>query len=135
MVFHQTFFGEGPEAFDPVEVDLPVGESFAMIDPLVPKTAGEQAVVALESVGVHQAAAFHILDGELEKGRSFHVLDNLNLDLRSSFQDFRTGTLPEAPRPLFLISGFRKMGSVETLCILFVIVRNGLDRSAAPSLG
>ena len=39
--------------FDPVDVDLPIGESFAVIDPFVTKALGEQAVVTLKPVRVH----------------------------------------------------------------------------------
>lgn len=39
MRLHQPFLGEGPEAFDPVEVNHPIGESFAVIDPFVTKAA------------------------------------------------------------------------------------------------
>jgi hypothetical protein len=32
MIFHQSFFGERPESFDTIDVDLLIDESFAMID-------------------------------------------------------------------------------------------------------
>ena len=71
MVFHQTFFCEGPESFNPVDVDLPVSESFAVVDPLVPKAIGDQAVVPLKAIGMHQAPSLNLLDGEVEESLSF----------------------------------------------------------------
>ncbi len=55
MVFHQTFFREGPETFDVVDVDFPIGESFTMIDPLVPNAIGNKTIVTLNPIDVHQA--------------------------------------------------------------------------------
>ena len=40
MTLHEAFFGEGPEPFDPVDVDLAIGESFAVVDPFMPKAIG-----------------------------------------------------------------------------------------------
>jgi hypothetical protein len=87
MIFHEAFLGEGPEPFDPVDVDLPIGESFTVVDPFVTKAIGNQTIVTPKSIRVHQAAALHLLDGEFEKCLSFHVLHDLDPYLPSSFKD------------------------------------------------
>ena len=87
IVLHEAFLGEGPEPFNPVDVDFSIGESFAVVDPFMPKAIGDQAVVALKSVRVHQAAALHFLDGEFEECLSFHVLYDLNPYLPPSLED------------------------------------------------
>jgi len=32
VLFHQSFFGERPETLDTIDIDLPIDESFPMID-------------------------------------------------------------------------------------------------------
>ncbi len=71
MIFHKPLLGIGSEAFDTVDVDLPVSESFAVVDPLVPKAIGDQAVVPLKAIGMHQAPSLNLLDGEVEQSLSF----------------------------------------------------------------
>jgi len=53
----------------------------------MPKDVGDQAVVTLKSIGVHQAAAFHFPDGEVEERLPFHVLHDLDPYRASPFED------------------------------------------------
>jgi len=101
VVLHQSFLGKRPESLDPVDVHLPVDESYSVVDPPVAKAIGDQAVVAPELIGIDEATPFHLPDRHLEEGLSLDIPDHLDTDLSSPFQDPEHRDLPgSTPAPL-----------------------------------
>jgi hypothetical protein len=51
------------------------------------ESIGDQAVIAPEFIRVNETTPFHFLDGQLEKGFTLDIPDNLDSNLSTSFQD------------------------------------------------
>lgn len=87
VMFHQAFFGKGPEAFQAVDVNPAAGESSFVIDLQVSVATEHQRIVTAESVGVDDAAPAHHLDGQSQKGFSPYVRHHLDADQTVTLQD------------------------------------------------
>ena len=87
MEFLESLFGIAPEPFDPVDVDLPIGKAFAMIDPFMPEPVHHQPIVTSEPVGVDEASPLDFPKGLAQKSFCLHIGDHLDLHLSFPLQD------------------------------------------------
>ena len=96
-------FGETPEAFDVVDVGLPLGELVpAVVDSQVLAIADiDQAVVAAPVVGVDHALGFHFASYDrLQRGFGA-VAHDLGLDLAVALEDAEDDRLARSAPPAF----------------------------------
>ena len=124
----QALFGEGPEAFQSIDVNFSARVSFFMVDSQVAIAAEHQRVIAAEFISIDDRSTTNRFDRHIQQRGRRDVFDDVDLDYAISLQnaenrDFMgsspaTFTLPLSSEVRFVhfdlaaqkIVGFRSMG-------------------------
>ena len=83
----QAFFGEGPEAFQSVDVDFSARISLFVIDPQMAIAAEHQRIVAAEFIGIDDRSATDRFDRHIQQRGRRDVFDDVDLDHAISLQN------------------------------------------------
>jgi len=83
----QPFFGEGPEAFQSIDVDFSARVSLFVIDPQMAIAAEHQRVIAPEFIGVDDRSATDRLDRHIQQRGCGDIFDDVDLDHSISLQN------------------------------------------------
>ena len=83
----QSFFGEGPETFQSIDINFSARVSFFMVDSQVAITAEHQRVIAAEFIGVDDRSATNRFDRHIQQRGRRDVFDDVDLDYAISLQN------------------------------------------------
>ena len=83
----QAFFGEGPEAFQSVDVDFSARISLFVIDPQMAIAAEHQRIVAAEFIGIDDRSAADRFDRHIQQRGRRDVFDDVDLGHAISLQN------------------------------------------------
>ena len=83
----QALFGEGPEAFQSIDVNFSARVSFFMVDSQVAIAAEHQRVIAAEFIGVDDRSATDRFDRHIQQRGRRDVFDDVDLDHAISLQN------------------------------------------------
>ena len=87
MEFLETFFSIAPEPFSPVDGNLPIGKTFAMVDPFMAKSVHHQSIVTPEPVRVDQTSSPPFPKGLAQQSLCLNLGNHLDFYLSFSLQD------------------------------------------------
>lgn len=83
----QAFLGEGPEAFQTINVDFPARISLFVIDPQMAVAAEHQGIIAAEFIGVDDRSATDRFDRHIQQRGRRDVFDDVDLHYPISLQN------------------------------------------------
>jgi len=115
-MFDQPFFSVGPEALKAVDIDLSGAEPHLMVDSEMAVTAEHQRVVAMELVGINDAASTDHLNCHAQEGLGRDIGHNLDFDHplaleNAEYRDF-TGCSPSTV-------AFSPASKIRLICLDF----------------
>ena len=86
MELDQALFGEGPEAFQSIDVNFSARVSFFMVDSQVAIAAEHQRAIAAEFIGVDDRSTTNRFDRHIQQRGRCDVFDDVDLDHAISLQ-------------------------------------------------
>lgn len=94
MIFHQSFLCKGPEAFQAVDIDSPLGKTLGMVYTQMTVSTAHQCVVTAEFVRIYNAATAHFLHRQGQQRFRCHVLHRLYTRHAVPLEDAEHRNLP-----------------------------------------
>jgi hypothetical protein len=75
-MFHQTFFGKGPESFSTVDADYALFESVVVVDSEIPVSAEHERIGTSPFVGINDRPAPDLLNRFIHQGFFIYIREN-----------------------------------------------------------
>jgi len=110
---YEPFLGVAPKSLDAVYVNLAVGKELFMVQIDMAITAKHKRVVALELVGIDDAAAPHHFNRKVEERACLDVLDRLHFDDPVTLQDAENRDFSGRPSAALALASALKVALVH----------------------